>query len=81
MRPQSLTEYVEFKDCGHVPMDERPDEFRAVVIPFIDKILSAATPDALKHHTVGEFDAPEQPLQSVKMTTPELDAIPVRTAA
>ena len=80
-RPDSITQYVEFKGCGHVPMDERPEEFTAVVTPFVSEVISghsATTDDAGRDgQAYSDFDASDQPLQAVEqMTSPQLDAIP-----
>ena len=83
-RPGAVTEYVEFEGCGHVPMDERPQEFVAAVTPFVDKILGQSLADmACAGHadTEGLTDAPDQPLQAVEMTKHEFDAIPMHTDA
>jgi pimeloyl-ACP methyl ester carboxylesterase len=28
--------FVAIADCGHVPMEEKPDEFVSIVKPFLD---------------------------------------------
>ena len=38
-RADAVTEYVEFKDCGHIPMDEYPQEFVSALRPFVEKVL------------------------------------------
>lgn len=34
-----MTEYVEFSECGHIPMDEYPEEFVAALRPFVERVL------------------------------------------
>jgi hypothetical protein len=38
-RPVGNTEYVELPACGHVPMDEYPDQFVQILRPFVEKAL------------------------------------------
>ena len=38
-RADAVTEYVEFKDCGHIPMDEYPQEFVSALRPFVERVL------------------------------------------
>lgn len=72
------TEYVEFEGCGHVPMDERPEQFNAAVSPFVSSILSRKLGAQTDGPARADFEAPEQPLQAVDLTTPARDAIPVQ---
>lgn len=39
-----MTEYVEVADCGHIPMDEYPQEFVAALLPFVEKVLGRMSP-------------------------------------
>lgn len=38
-RVDAVTEYVEFPACGHIPMDEYPEEFVTALRPFVEKVL------------------------------------------
>ena len=37
-----MTEYAEFPECGHIPMDEYPQKFVTTLLPFVEKVLRAA---------------------------------------
>ncbi len=56
---QCSTEYVEYERCGHVPMDERPEEFLHDLQRFVTDVSSERqpTPDA-DSLTDGVDDAP-----------------------
>ena len=80
-RPNAITEYIEFQACGHVPMDEKPDEFVAAVTPFIDRMAAsqasskaASSADGIQEAMA---DLPDQPLEAVDLTKPERDALPI----
>lgn len=76
-RTNVATEYVEFENCGHVPMDERSDDFVAAVVPFVTSILQQGAPAHPSAGLASLEDLPNQPLQAATMTQPEYDAIPI----
>ena len=39
-REQGSTDWAEFEDCGHVPMDEYPSKFNDTIVPFIADTVS-----------------------------------------
>ncbi len=67
---QCSTEYVEYERCGHVPMDERPEEFLHDLQRFVTDVGSERqpTPDA-DSLTDGVDDAP-LPLYPPSKTAP-----------
>ena len=42
-RDQGSTEWAEFDDCGHVPMDEYPDKFNQTIVPFVAKTFTGVS--------------------------------------
>ena len=71
------TEYVEFEGCGHVPMDERPEQFNAAVLPFVNRVLAQGNGQHAESQSEADFESVRQPLQAAELTAAEHDAIPV----
>lgn len=81
-RPNAITEYIELESCGHVPMDEMPEQFMAAVTPFMQQVASQrpagrAGPDDEDAGAEALQDVSDQPLQAIDMTRTERDALPV----
>jgi hypothetical protein len=41
-RPRGSTDLIRYPQCGHVPMDECPEQFNADVIAFVERLHSSS---------------------------------------
>ncbi len=69
-RDQGSTDWEEFEDCGHVPMDEYPAKFNETIIPFIAKTFSEASRPPQLPNLASDDPVPPLPVFPASEATP-----------
>lgn len=69
-RDQGSTDWAEFEDCGHVPMDEYPKKFNDTIVPFIADTVSQLTRRPQFDNLASDDPVPSLPVFPASESTP-----------
>ena len=69
-RAEGSTDWEEFEDCGHVPMDEYPAKFNQTIVPFIAKTFSQASQLPSLDRLASDDPVPSLPVFPASEVTP-----------